>query len=1156
MTLRFIIGRAGAGKTRTCLEEIATRLRQSPAGETLLFMVPEQATFQTELALCAMPGIKGVMRAQVLGFRRLAHHVLDEVGGGTKPHIGELGKQMLLRRFLDARRPQLRAFNRVSSVPGFLDTLAQSIAEFKTHLVGPETLEDAALRIHASGEQRLADKMSDLALLYSDLQEYLSDRYTDPDDYLSLLAESIPRSSLIKGGEIWIDGFSGFTPQEYAVLKALLLESKRVNVALCLDAPEARGDAPAGDVFHITRLTYQKLTQMARENGVRLEPHLELTAESLPRFAVSPALACLERSFSAHVPERFPGNPTGIALVAGAEPQAEIEAVAREIIHLCRDAGYRYREISIVTRQLELYRDLIEEVFSDYSIPFFIDCKRHVTHHPVIELIRSALDVVITGWTYDPVFRYLKTDLVPVDRESVDLLENYVLAFGIRGSQWTDDADWTFRLRRLEESSDQLSNAERDHLDLINGIRRRAIAELARFEQNIDSAGNVAGITRSLVGLLLRLDVPGRLDKWSEEAREDGDADLALQYAQLWNGLMKLFDELVEALGEEELSLPEYARVIESGLNGLRLALVPPALDQVLVSSLERSRNPNVRAAFVIGVNDGVLPARQRDDGLLSDREREWLASHGVELAPGIRQRYLEEQFLVYIGLTRSSEFLWVSYALADNEGAALNPSVVIGRLRAVFPKLREKVFAAEPGRVPGNDLHYVAHPRGVIPYLATRMRGYLRGDEIDPIWWDVYNHALTNPVTAALIKTVLESLFYHNSDPPLGPNLTLSIYGNPLRASVSRIELFNACPFAHFCHYGLRLRERRIQKLGPPDVGEFIHAALKLFVERAGLKAPDWSKLPDDACAQLAAEVVDELTPALQNEILLSTARYRHLGAKVQKTVERAALVLTEHARRGNFRPLGLEVPFGPGEAIAPPPVTLGDREMHLVGRIDRVDAAEWKGKQYFRVIDYKSGHARVDLPSIIHGLQVQLLAYLDVVLTCAPQLIGSEAEGAGMLYFRAHNPLVSAEGPLEQTLVKEKVLEKLRMNGLLVADQEVIRLMDSDTGPGHSSRLIPVSITKKGRFYASSAVLPLDRIAALRSHLRGLIRRTGKRIVDGSVEIVPSVLGRFHACRYCVFRPVCQFDPLFSGNRLRPLERYSSEEIWNRIETGEEVD
>lgn len=1153
MSLRFITGRAGSGKTHRCLEEIAEILRVSPVGPPLIFLVPEQASFQTEYALCLRPGLRGSLRAEILSFRRLAYRVLAEVGGGAaRPHIGDLAKCMLLRRFLESRRAELKTFNRIPAVPGFLDRLASAISEFKVYGVSPQTLGSVAASFRATGETGLSDKMDDLCLLYADLQNALSGRYTDPDDYLDLLTKGIPVSSLVSKSTVWVDGFSGFTPQEYAVLEALMRHAKRVNVALCLDGPESSPEATNGDVFHITRETYARITEMAVRQGIPVEPTVQLAAK--PRFRSSPALIHLEQNLARATALPFNSEPVNLTLTAAADRRAEVEAVGREIIHLCRDRSYRFREISIVLRQLDLYRDLIETVFTDHGIPFFIDFKRQVMHHPVVELVRSALDIVLNRWAYDPVFRYLKTDLAPVDRESVDILENYVLAYGIQGFRWTDGPDWGYRpRRRLDEADTGPSAGEIAFLQRINRIRRAATEALAAFEREVRKAADVTQLTASLVNLLLRLDVPGRLQAWSSQLQDGGKPELAREYAQLWNGIIDLFDQLVDCLGEESVSLEEYARILDAGLESLHLALIPPAIDQVLVGTLDRSRNPDIRAAFVLGVNDGILPARHSEHGLFTDQEREKLAQGGVELAPGIWQRHLEEQFLVYIAFTRASEYLWVSYALSEDEGRALGPSILIDRLRSIFPTVREVVFTAEPGQTVPNDLHYIARANTVIPFLATRLRDHLRGHPIAGIWWDVYNWLAAHPDLSARTASVVQSLFYVNREPDLLAEQAVQLYGSPLRTSVSRIERLNSCPFAHFSSYGLRLRERQVYKLGAPDLGEFLHATLRRFAELADLKVGDWALLTASDCDDLAAEVVAELTPALQNEILLSTARYRHLGSKVQKTVARSALVLTEHARQGRFHPVGLELGFGSGATLAPAPVVLETGQMvQLEGRIDRLDVARDGDDRYLRVIDYKSGVTRPDLKSVYHGLQIQLLAYLDVALSCATQLLGVEAKPGGMLYFRAYNPLLPSCGPLEDAEIEVKILEKMRMTGLLVADPGVVRLMDANLVPGRISRLLPVGITGKGTFYQASSLITEEQLDDLRAHLHHLIRAAGQRIFGGAVDISPAVLGGYVACRFCPFKPVCHFDPLLGGNAYRQLPSPGPDELWQHLRSG----
>ncbi|NMA14049.1 MAG: helicase-exonuclease AddAB subunit AddB, partial [Clostridia bacterium] len=448
MSLRFIIGRAGSGKTYKCLEEIRQRLLKNLQGMPILFIVPEQATFQTEKALAESPELMGSIRAQVLSFRRLAWRVLQEVGGGARQHIGELGKQMALRKILEENKDKLQAFQKAIQQPGFIDCLSQALCEFKKYRITSRQLEETAVELATGeGESLLVKKLRDLGIIYEEFELFLGDKYIDPEDYLTKLAESLDRSQTVSGAEVWMDGFAGFTPQELFVVEKLLLTCRKVNVALCLDPKNLNGDVETDNLFFPVWDTYRKIKALAEELGVEIVPPLILDGETLPRFQDAPLLGHIEKNFDASRSVSWAGNTDALKLAAAANKRAEVEAAAREIIALCREEGYRWREISVVVRDLTLYSDLISVVFRDYGIPCFIDMKRSVLHHPLIELIRSALEVVLDNWSYDPVFRYLKTDLIPVTREEIDYLENYVLAHGIRGSRWYDNKPWTYRRR-------------------------------------------------------------------------------------------------------------------------------------------------------------------------------------------------------------------------------------------------------------------------------------------------------------------------------------------------------------------------------------------------------------------------------------------------------------------------------------------------------------------------------------------------------------------------------------------------------------------------------------------------------------------------------------------------------------------------------------
>jgi len=1147
LSLRLILGRAGTGKTRRCLDEIRAALRRRPDGPPLVFLVPEQATFQTEYALITTPGLGGSIRAQVTSFRRLAHRVLQETGGAVRPHLGDVGKHMLLRALLEELRPRLRAFGRAANQPGFAGVVARALSEIKVYGLTPADLRTAGQDTARPCPQPLADKLADLALLYDALENALAGRYTDPDDYLNLLAASIPRAATLRGATFWVDGFAGFTPQEYAVLAQILRCAARVNIALCLDGRYADEPPSETDLFHPTRTTLARVRALAAESGIPEDPPLILDGGVPPRFAGAPAIAHLERFLYVRpAPALKDGDAEAVTIVAAANRRAEVDAAAREIIRLARDRGLRWREMAVILRDLEPYHELIAAVFTDHGIPFFIDRKRPVLHHPLIELIRAAMDVAAGGWQSEAVFRYLKTDLVPLTRDEVDRLENYVLAHGIRGSRWTDSRPWAYRRRYTlgaEDGEESPSAEEAEELAFVNDVRRRATAELEAFARSAAQSRDVRAITAALFRLLENLGIPETIDTWRREAESGGRLDEAQEHAQIWEGVLDVLDQMVEALGDRSLSLADYARVLESGFESLRLGLIPPALDQVLIGSLERSRSPEIQAAFVLGAVDGVLPARSVEDPLLGDAERRHLQEIGLELAPGARRRLLNEQYLVYIALTRAGRRLWVSYPLADEEGNALTPSPVIGRIRQLLPGVRVRFEGAAP--TGDNDISFVTTPQVTLAHLTDRLRAARDGETVDPLWWAVHNWFVSREAWAPALARATAALFHVNREPPLRRDTGARLFGTPVRASVSRFERYRACPFAHFLEHGLRLKERPIQRLAAPDLGQFFHAALEQFAGQLLREGRDWGDLTVSECSARAERIVSDLAPRLQSEILLSTARHRYLTAKLRRTVERAATVLGEHARRGRFRPVALEVPFGPGTPLGP--LRLPGAE--LAGRIDRIDVARTPSGIFLRIIDYKSGYARLKIPEIEHGLKLQLLTYLDVALSRAPDVLGFPdvpVRPAGILYFTVQNPLLRENGPLEAAEVEQRILRRLRMEGYVLADPEAVALTDTE---GRTvSDLIPVYLTKDG-FGARSRVLTGEQFDLLQRHLRSLLTETARDIAGGVVDIAPYRLGNETPCSYCPFPAVCRFDRQFPENVFRILREDTTEAFWERL-------
>ncbi|MDF2662718.1 MAG: ATP-dependent helicase, partial [Paenibacillus sp.] len=827
MAIRYILGRAGSGKTERCLDEIRSILRREPEGPPLVLLVPEQATFQAEHALVSTPGLGGTIRAQVLSFRRLAFRIMQEAGGTARIHIDDSGKKMLLYELLHKHGEELRQFSASSEQSGFIDNLNRMYGEFRRYCITPDRLEQFVLQAERRQEPGGAfglptDKLHDLLFVYKRFEEQLSKHYIDSEHLLTKMAEMMPESAYIRDARVWIDGFFGFTPQELQAVGELMSFSRQVTVSLCVDRDYGSGDAPDElNLFHPTARTLVRLKQVAEERQAGQESVIMLEG-SPSRFERSPKLAHLERSFEYRSGRPFAGGAAGgndreIVLAAASNRRAEAEGAAREIVRLVRDEGCRWRDVAVMVRNPDSYGELLSVTFTDYGIPYFLDQKRSVLHHPVVELIRSGLEVAAGRWRNDAVFRCVKTDLLfPAGeedgaeeanrlRDAMCRLENYVLAAGIQGSRWTEKRKWSYRAGSMLDDVQEGAARGPDETFFLemDRLRQMIVKPLAELETGLRQADTVRGMAESLFRFLEAIKVPERLERWSRERLDAGEPEKAREHMQVWGSIVDLLDQIVEMLGDEKMALDRFAGIIEAGLETVRLGLVPPSLDQVLIGTMDRTRSGAVRHCFVLGANDGVIPAKPDEAGVLSEPERERLIEAGLELADGSRRKLLDESFLIYIALVTPAESLWVSYPLADEEGKSLLPSEIVKRLKTMFPAIRERQLLTDPpageANPDGDPYEYAVNPAKALSHLAVQLRGWMRGVPIAEAWWDVYNWLCSRPEWRERLRLTLRSLFYTNMEPPLPQSISRELYGDMLRASVSRMERFVSCPFSQF---------------------------------------------------------------------------------------------------------------------------------------------------------------------------------------------------------------------------------------------------------------------------------------------------------------------------------------------------------------------
>ncbi|PZE22711.1 helicase-exonuclease AddAB subunit AddB [Paenibacillus xerothermodurans] len=1169
MAIKFVLGRAGSGKSEYCLRNIKEKLTEAPIGRPLILLVPEQATSLAEHALVSSPELRGTLRAQVLSFHRLAWRIMQEVGGTARLPIDATGKVLLLYKILHKNRDRLKVFHTSAEQIGFIEKITELFTEFKRYCITADGLTDFAANTLFEGptSTSLSDKLHDLELLYGAFETELSKAYLDGEDYLTLLAAQLPESNYVRGAECWIDGFHGFTPQELAVVEVLAGSCSNLTMTLTLNREYRPGDTLHElDLFHLPARTMLQLRARFDELQIPVEKTIILASQPPVRFQNSPMLAYMEGTFEHRLKKPYgggaaaakpDGNPssaeTGVRLSAAVNRRAEVEGAARDILKLVREGGVRYRDIAISVRNTEGYGDLLAATLADFGIPHFFDRKRSVMHHPLVEFVRSALDVILHYWKYDAVFRCVKTDFfLPVhdgdnpdrlDRHAMDRLENYVLAFGIHGARWYDGEPWTYSLRSsLEQPDSEMNKSEEAFLHKINACRRRVVEPLLAFQNRMKCAKHVQGRVEAIYQLFTDLNVPERLEGLSQQAIQAGNPEKAREHAQVWDRLMDMLDQLVDLMGEEDVSSETFAGLMEAGMESIRLGLVPPSLDQVLIGSMDRTRTGSVKHVFVLGVNEGVIPARLKEDSVLSERERDVLTDRGMPMAEGSRRRLLDEVFLVYNAFCTPSVCLWLSYPLADEEGKSLLPSEVIRHMKRMFPFVKERLLLSEPTAAMSlsEQLDYVEHPAKTMSLLLVQLKQWLKGEPISDVWWAAYNWFVRQPGWGKRLEALMRSLRYTNEAVPLSLETSRRLYGEHVLTSVSRMERFVACPFSQFVSHGLRLKERRIYRLEAPDIGQLFHAALSMFASEVSVQPGQWARLTAEECLTIAGQVVDRLAPRLQSEILFSSKRHHYIARKLKQVIGRAAMILGEHARRGQFEPIGLEIGFGAGQPIPPLSYWLDNGvRLDVRGRIDRVDRADTEQGTLLRVIDYKSSATALHLAEVFYGLSLQMLTYLDVILTHSKAWLGTEAQPAGVLYFHVHNPLLQLKNRISAEQADAELRKKFKMRGLVRADAETARLMDGALGDasGHS-QFIPVAMKADGSFYKNSSVADDGQWDILRDYVRRTIKGIGSSMTGGHVEIEPYRMGTEAACTFCAYKSVCQFDTQFEANEFKVLK------------------
>lgn len=1140
MKLKYIIGRSGAGKTHHIISEINERINAS-AENNLILIVPEQFTLQAERDLIKKMKKEGIIQVEVLSFTRLAHKVFNEVGGLSKTHINDIGKQMILRKLLNELGDDLSIYKKAYRQEGFIRKLNDVIIEMKQHDIEVIDLlelnekrdesNDTSSRLNENSI--ISMKMKDITLISQAFNNYLEKRYIDTEDYINLLIEKIEEASFLEGSEIWIDSFHKMTPQTMKIIEELAKKAKEITITFTMDVGE---DERSSDLFQTVKNTLNNTRKMAKRQNIS-EEILNLDNKN-NKSIKSEVIKHIEKELYAHPYKKFVNKTEDIKIFEAVNTYAEIENVAMGIINLVREHDYRWRDVAVITADATQYNPLIKRAFEEYQIPYFMGEKRKITEHPIVELILSAIDMASKNFRYDDVFRYLKTGLPNVEKEEHEKLENYVLRYGIKGDRWQKD---DFGVEHGSEEKASSFNIE------INELRKKVILPLAKFRKSTKGKMQVSKITSELLKLLLDLQIEKKLINWIDELKDNERYDYVNENTQIWNAVSAILEQVVEILGDNIVSLKEYGEILKAGFIASEIGVIPATIDQVLVGSIERLRNHDLKALFVVGVNDGVLPSINDNSGILEEHERLQLREKGIELGFDSSSRIYEEKLAIYLALAKPNERLFLSYALADLEGKALRQSLIIDKIKKIFSKIE---VGSDTANCITENANNITISSSTFKYLIEKLRKTIDedGNYFDETWQSVFAWYANNNKWESKLEMAIEGLFHDNQPKSINSEKTKKLYGEQIKTSISRLEKFANCPFSHYIAYGLRPSERKKYEFTHMDAGNLFHRAIDDFGKLVREKELVWNELEPDEIELISDKVLDRIDQDFAKGILSSTYRYKYQFELIRRVCKKAIEVLTTHLKKGDFIPLGFEISFGEGKEYPPIVVELASGEkVYIEGKIDRVDYMQDENDEelYVKIIDYKSGSKNIDFSEVFHGLQMQLLMYINAIML-GIKSEGANALAAGIFYFKIDNPLISTSEK-DKGKIEKEINKTLKMKGLAVNDVNILRSIDRDMGA--NSEVISAGIKKDDTVSARSSVLTEQDFAYAIEYANLKAKNICESMLNGKIEALPAKTKYVTACTYCEFSAICQFDTLIESNRYKNISTKSKEVIIEEI-------
>ncbi len=1110
MTLELLMGASGYGKTYNLYNRIITEAMDNPSGKYIL-IVPEQSSLQAQKDIVRMHPNGGVFNIDVLTFGRLGYRVFEELCVELNETIDDTGKMLIIRKVMSRVSGDLKVI-RANRKLGIVSEVKSMISEFKQYGITTDKLEEIIKEL--KGSDRLKEKLNDVLIIYRAFEEYIADRFVTAEDKPEELLKVIDKSGFFKDAVVAFDGFTGFTPVQYRLVEKILEKSDRVICTVTFPGDmDYRTPLLPEDLFYMSKNMMMKLGEIADSIGANTEYRRLATDKEKYRFAKSRELEFLEKELFRYSGRIFEEEVKDISISCLPSPKEEVAVAAADILNKVREQGLRFRDIAVVTGDSKMYRSEIMRVFTECGIPFFMDNKRSLIGNPVVEYLRGALGVIKENYSYESVFRFMKNNLCPIPREKVDIIENYVLALGIRGQN-----RWQTIFER------QYPGKDRELLE-INEIRQDFVKLMKPLNEALGkNKVPVSQYVTTLYDFMEAADSFEYLNELSDRLSDNStDGDLlakASEYRQTYRKIIELLDQLNNLMGDEVMSLEEFIEILDAGFEEIKVGIIPPSVDCVTVGDVERTRLEHVKYMLVLGVNEGILPKSSGNNGVLSDTERRTLLNNDVELAPTPRERIFIQNFYLYLNFTEPEQGLYLSYHRYNSTGKDCKPSRIIGMLAKMYPKLTltsEKDIRVEKLVTNGeNSIHLLSQA------VIDRSKAVPGIKELL-----VYMYS-TEPYKTQ-IHNLIDTYIRENMPENMSKEVAQHLYGEISKSSITRIETFAQCAFAHFARYGIELSERMVHKIDNMDLGNVFHKVIELMSNKLRETNRDFSMLGNEERRKMVEETVMDATVDFKESIFLESETNHYLKTRITDILDTTIWALGEQLRAGKFKPELFEISFY-DEVM----------DTAITGKIDRVDLYRDEDKVYVKVIDYKSGSSSISLDEIYNGVKLQLMVYLHSMINkIAQKNPDKEIIPAGAFYNHVDSPIVALDNDKEYTEedYKKIILEKLCPTGILnYFAVDYFHMWDKG-----KSGIIPAKKNKDGEMPLDDTVVTGEQLRCLSDYAVNKMHNMEAAIMQGEAEAKPLE----KSCQYCPYSTVCGFKPE-TDNYRKPESVQDTPDKW----------